>query len=250
MVAHVWRPGRGGNAPRAADQREGPTDGMRVICRKDLREFKRQLQAVQEGSKRDGADILNRTLRNVAFRAAQITEFAEPGKIQAELYRDKILLKMATAYVRKKAGATKVDRYGNTKLSKRGRALKHGRVTRRAIAAAANKLLRVRISRSKAVRAGWIPAIKAMGGSVRGDNGRIRSGGSASKGTARKATPRNLSGEIANALVTKNSKRKRTPVEQIRQATYALQEAVRVVTVDLETKARQQINRTLRRNSD
>lgn len=214
----------------------------------NIKEFNRAIQAVGQATKKDGADIVNRALRNVAFRAMQFTESAEPGKIQAELYRDNIALKMAAAHLAKKVGTTKVDRLGNTKLTRGGRAQKHGRVTRQQIAAYATRIIKRAINSARAIKAGWIPAVKSTGGSVRSE--KQKASGSASKGFAVKATLSRMKGEIVNALVTRDHGRKKTDVSRISQAQAGLNRAVAFVTQDMMNYAKSKIEARLRKHSD
>ena len=158
----------------------------------------------------------------------QFSEYADPGLIQAQLYRDKILLKLATL-----------------------RARANGKVTRAAIAREATKILKKRIAGSRAIRAGWIPSIKALGGSIRG-GGKLRAGSSASKGSATKATISKLSGIIRNALVTRSAATGHPiPVENIQKAQDALNKAIVFVASDRENYVRRKmIEKTLRKHSD
>lgn len=215
----------------------------------DLRDFKSALKAVHKNSRHEFSVIVNKALKDVAFRAMQHSKFAEPGFIQAQLYRDNILLKMATRSLTGRRGKVKLDRFGGEKLTKRGRAQRFTRrVTRAQIAAKAAKILRARIRASKAVRAGWIPAVRAFGGAPRGA-GPLRPG-TAAKGYAIKANMRQLAGEIANTLVTRNHAGRKTPVENIAMARVALARAVDSVTRDREQFAQRRVESMLRRHSD
>lgn len=213
-------------------------------------EFEASLRAVGQGVKRPFSEIVNKALKDVGFRAMQFSEFADPGKIEAELRRNQLALRIASKKLSGRRGKQKVDRFGNTKLTKGGRAQKFGRVTRVQIGRYAAKLIRRRKAGSKAVRAGWIPAVRAFGGTIRAGNAQLRPGRSTAKGYAKKATPAKLNGEIANALITRNYAGKKTNVEQIAMAQRALDQAVQYVTMDRNQHAQERVERELRKHSD
>ena len=215
----------------------------------NLPAFIAQIKRAGAVSKKPFAAIVNRALKNVAFRAMQFTAYAEPGMIQAELYRDGLALKLAARKLSRRAGRQVVDRYGNTKVNKRGKAVRYGGATQAQIRAEATKIIQRRIASSRASRAGWIPAVRGHGGSVRGE--KLRPGSSASKGSATKATVSRLSGVIRNALVTRNWEGKRTSVENIPEARAGLEKAIRFVTADMGShREKKEIERALQTVSD
>jgi len=111
------------------------------------------------------------------------------------------------------------------------------------------KILKRRKSGIGALRAGWIPAIQALGGSYRG--AKLRAG-SASKGTAKKATINNLVGTIKNTVITKNYKGEEQGVGSINIAVDALGKAIRFVINDRQTylDRKRGIVKVLKANSD
>lgn len=193
----------------------------------NIKRFTASLRGVARAVKKPEAEIVNKALKDVGFRAMQFTPFAEPGRIQAELYRDNILIRMAVARLKKK-----------------------GKFTKRQVASEATRILKRRIASSRAARAGWIPGLKALGASVRG--AKLRSGGSASRGSAQKATINRLSGVIRNALVTHSAATgAATSVENIPQAVHALNRAIAFVASDREDYARRKlIEKELKKHSD
>ncbi len=221
---------------------------MSVNSQSNIREFQAGIRAIMMATKRTEAEVVNRALKNVAFRAMQYTPHAEPGMIQAELYRDNILIKMATSWLKKKEGAPITGRGGRVKTTKSGKIRVHGGITRAKIAAAAARLLRIRLSRVRAIRAGWIPAVKAFGGTIRGAS--RKSGGSAQDGIGVPATPSRLYGFIQNSLVTHNSKGAKTDVSSIPEAVNALNDAIATVAQENINYARKNIEDLQRRYSD
>lgn len=218
----------------------------------NIRQFIQTVQAVGKDSKKPFAEIVNKALKNVGFRAMQFTPYADPGQIQAELYHDDMLLKIATSILKGNAGREIIDKHGNSKLTKGGRARRYRKkVTRQQIAALASKLLRIRIAGSRAARAGWIPAVRSFGGSVRGD-AKQRPGTTTANGGGTRANPGKLSGRIWNALITRSRKtRSKVPVERIIGAVSALDKAVKYVTADMRSHAEKRgVEAVLRKYSD
>jgi hypothetical protein len=204
----------------------------------DLSIFNKGLAAIRQATKRDGAEIVNRALKNVAFRAAEYTPFRSPADIQQELLDNKTALRIVTSRLRKTIGTTRITRRGKTRVV--------SRITRKQIGAAVTKLIAKRKAGSRASRAGWFPAVKAFGGSIRG--GKLKPGGAASRGYGRRATPEKLIGEIANAYygILKG------PAQSANAAVMrsALQRAVNTVGRENIAYAKKKIEATLRRHSD
>jgi hypothetical protein len=217
----------------------------------NVKAFVAALQRVEKATKKPAANIVNGALKDVAFRAMSFTPYADPGKIQAELYRDKILIKLAVQRLVRRSGKAIIDRRGNSVLTARGRQKRYSsQITPAAIGREATKILKRRINSSRAARAGWIPSVRAFGGSIRG-GGKLKAGSSASKGGATKATVSRLKGVIRNALMTRNHNGKRTSVENISEAVQALEKAVAFVTADKNSYARsKEMRAVLRKASD
>jgi hypothetical protein len=204
---------------------------------RNLNEFKAAIANIVRETKKAEAEVVNRALKNVAFRAMSLTDYAPPARIQAQLYNKKYALKLAVIALRKKVGQP-VTRKGQPVIYKRtGKTKVHGPLTRKAIGLKAKAIIGTRRGHARAIRAGWIPAVLALGGEIRG-GAKLTSGGSASKGRAFKATPSKLHGSIVNALVTKNHRGAKTDVKQIEQAQRGLQAAVQTVTSENENYAR------------
>jgi hypothetical protein len=209
------------------------------------------LHAVMRETKKAEVDIVNKALKDVGFKSMQYTKFADPGLIQAQLYRDDILIKMAARRVAKRAGTVKLNRFGTSRLTKTGKESKFGRATRSAIKVEAGKMLRRAVKSSKALRAGWIRGLHRIGAQVRGA-GKLNPSGSASRGTGEKATINRLVGFIENALVTRaRATGRSTRVENIGEAVKALNRAIREVSSDREDYARKKmIDNVLKKHSD
>lgn len=231
--------------------------------RSDLSSFKKSIRAVAgvKGIKGDGADIINRALKDVAFRAMQFTTFATPTDVAADLYRNDIGVKIVAKALAKKRGKARLSKQfsrgfkkGKTKTLKKGSWQK---MVSRELKAKIKR--RSGPGRAKFRRAGWIPAVLAMGGAIRGGQdstvgggGRaaadLKAGGAASRGYADAATPQKLRGTIANvaydSMKGKNGARSRKDMDE------ALSKAVRFVARDREQYAQRKIEQTLRKNSD
>jgi len=197
----------------------------------DLSKFRAALVAVKNQTKKPEADIVNRAMRDVAFRSASFTPKATASSVNSALggKSGRVLAGLAAMACNKK--------YGEKKWS---------RVQPKEMMA---KILKRRKSGIGALRAGWIPAIQALGGSYRGAK---LASGSASKGTAKKATINNLVGVIKNAVFTRNNKGEKTGVGNIAVASDALGKAIRFVVNDRQTylDRKRGIVKVLKANSD
>jgi hypothetical protein len=197
----------------------------------DLSKFRAALVAVKNQTKKPEADIVNRAMRDVAFRSASFTPKATASSVRAALTNQNVslLASLAAIACNKKFGVKKWTRVQHKEMM--------GRVLTR------------RKAGLGALRAGWIPAIQALGGSYRG--AKLRAG-SASKGTAKKATINNLFGTIKNTVITKNYKGEEQGVGSINIAVDALGKAIRFVINDRQTylDRKRGIVKVLKANSD
>ncbi len=183
----------------------------------DLRDFESALKRYEEATGKDSADVLNHAARNVAFRAASFTPKAKATKITKVLNRK-------VEYTDPHTGRTHQTwlKYplANAKLKARGIPPVNGAQ----MAAAANKLLRRQLATAGYGRAGWIPAIIALGGNYRG--AKLRPSGLAAEGFASKARPSSLEAVIVNCARGVGT-----------FGAPALQEAVNFVAADLTSYA-------------
>ena len=197
----------------------------------DLSKFRAALVAVKNQTKKPEADIVNRAMRDVAFRSASFTPKAKAGDIRtaSKLSNGTLLARVAAINCNKKYGVKKWKRVMHLDMMK--------------------SIFRKRIFGIGALRAGWIPAIKALGGNYRGAK---LGTGSASKGTAKKATISNLVGTIKNVVFTRNYKGEMMGVGSINVAVDALGKAVRFVTNDRQSylDRKRKITNVLKANSD
>lgn len=215
----------------------------------DFSRLKRANIAIERATGRAAADIVNRSLKNVAYRAAEYTPKADPVKIEASLRKDKLGLRIVTKRLKAAAGGVMVDWNGNTMLTKSGRARKQGRVTRKMIALRTRQLVARRKKVRGYLRAGWFPAIVALGGTIRG-KGDLRAGVPlASLGSATPATQAKTFGQIVNRVYAKIGKgRKRSRAFGATQAAMesALLRAVAKVRRENEAYARKKTREAIR----
>jgi hypothetical protein len=197
----------------------------------DLSKFRAALVAVKNQTKKPEADIVNRAMRDVAFRSASFTPKATASSVNSALggKTGRVLAGLAAVACNKKYGVKKWSRVEHKEMMA--------------------KILKRRKSGIGALRAGWIPAIQALGGSYRGAK---LGSGSAAKGTAKKATINNLVGVIKNAVFTRNYKGEKTGVGNIAVASDALGKAIRFVVNDRQTylDRKRGIAKVLKANSD
>ena len=180
----------------------------------DMARFTAALRRVKAQSRRSEAEIVNKALKDVGFRAAQFTPKTTAAQIRGELLSGNLLPRLAAASLKKR----------------------QGKFTRAEHKEEMQKILRRRTSGVNALRAGWIPAIQRFGGNFRG--ARLKPGGSASRGTGRPATIGQLSGFIRNSVRTHNHAGRAFGPGEIAVAVTALQRAILHVSNDREVLAR------------
>lgn len=188
----------------------------------DISRFQRSLREVRRVSKRSEAEIVNKALKDVAFRSASFTPKSNAAKIRGELQQNKLAIRLAVATLKKR----------------------RGKFNSNDVKDMAARIVKARTSHVSALRAGWIPAIQKLGGNYRG--AKLSQSGTAADGTASKATIWRLSGFIRNSIVTKNSKG-RTSAGNITVLKQGLAKAIDFVTNDRETYAATKMRAALRR---
>lgn len=197
----------------------------------DLAEFRQALQNVKAAAKKEGVVIVNGALKDVAFRAASFTPKADPAQIETSLLNDQIALKMVTKRLREQSGN-----------------IGGKRVTLKLISLRARQFIARRKKVVGYARAGWFPAVRAFGGTIRGTGGARVISPPAKLGTASLATSEKLWGEIVNYVFDK-MKGKAAGHGRAMMET-ALQEAVRFVTKDKNEYAQRKIDAILQAHSD
>ena len=194
----------------------------------DLTKFRAALANVALASKKPEAEIINKALKDVAFRSAQFTPKTTAAKVRSSLPKE-MLFRMAAKHLKEK----------------------QGKYTKAELRATAAKIAKRRRSGIGGVRAGWIPAILALGGTYRG--AQSNPSGSAAKGTAHKAKGSQMSGLIRNAVVTTQfSTRTNTGAGNIPFAVDALRQAIVFVTNDRNAYAERKagVSKVLSKYSD
>jgi hypothetical protein len=194
----------------------------------DLSKFRAALANVALASKKPHAEVVNKALKDVAFRSAQFTKKTTAAKIRAGLPKE-LVMRLAAASLKKK----------------------QGKFTKEELKAAAARILKRRRSGIGGVRAGWIPAILALGGKYRG--AKAKPGGSAAKGLAKKAGAFRMAGLIRNAVVTRQfAKNTETGAGNIPFAVAALRKAIVFVTNDRQAYAERKagVGKVLKKYSD
>jgi len=194
----------------------------------DLTKFRAALANVALASKKPEAEIINKALKDVAFRSAQFTPKTTPAKVGSSLPKE-MLFRMAAKHLKEK----------------------QGKYTKAELRATAARIAKRRRSGIGGVRAGWIPAILALGGTYRG--AKEKPGGSAKKGTAKKAGAFRMAGLIRNSVITTQfAKRTNTGAGNIDFAVAALRKAIVFVTNDRQAYADRKagVGKVLRKYSD
>jgi hypothetical protein len=194
----------------------------------DLTKFRAALANVALASKKPEAEIINKALKDVAFRSAQFTPKTTPAKVRSSLPKE-ILFRIAAKHLSEK----------------------QGKYTKEELRATAARIAKRRRSGIGGVRAGWIPAIMALGGTYRG--AKAKPGGSAKKGTAKKAGLFRMAGLIRNSVITTQfATRTNTGAGNIQFAVDALRKAIVFVTNDRQAYANRKagVGKVLRKYSD
>lgn len=194
----------------------------------DLTKFRAALANVALASKKPEAEIVNKALKDVAFRSAQFTPKTTSAKVRSSLPKE-ILFRIAAKHLSEKKG----------------------KYTKEELRTTAARIAKRRRSGIGGVRAGWIPAIMALGGTYRG--AKAKPGGSAAKGTAKKAGLFRMAGLIRNSVVTTQfAKRTNTGAGNIGFAVNALRKAIVFVTNDRQAYAERKagVGKVLRKYSD
>lgn len=201
---------------------------MNVSMTSDLSRFRTALANVALASKKPHADIVNKALKDTAFRSAQFTPKTTAAKVRSGLPKE-MLFRMAAKHLKEK----------------------QGKYTKAELRTTAAKIAKRRRSGIGGVRAGWIPAILALGGTYRG--AQSNPSGSAAKGTAQKAKESQMAGLIRNAVVTTQfSTRTNTGAGNIPFAVDALRQAIVFVTNDRNAYAERKagVSKVLSKYSD
>lgn len=210
---------------------------MRLKSWKDDK-FNRAIAQYQVATKKDMAEVLNRALRNVGFRAAQYTPKESAADIEAGLRKDKIALKIATKQLKGRVGKSYTTRKGKTRTFKR--------VTRAQIGRKARSLITKRKRRRGFLRAGWIAAMIAAGIEGVRKTDTLRDGKS-KIGSGKKATPSKLRAYLGNKvwgrLDGKNRGRARSTMKN------ALKKAMRFVADDMIQHANKEMKQTAKKFS-
>jgi len=196
----------------------------------DMTAFKQSITNVIKHSKKPEAEIVNKALKDIAFRSAQFTPKANKSKVMRDI-----------------GGTGKSGKLWAIASIRANRKYGKGRWNAAQRKEIADKLKTTSAQGIGALRAGWAPAIIALGGKFRGT---VRANGSVSKGTAVKATEQRLDGMISNAAVTVDKDGNPFPAENIALAKAALARAVDFVTKDRNEYAMRKMNQLLKKYSD
>lgn len=192
---------------------------IKLVNQRQLSQALRQYARV---SKKTEVEIVNKTLKDVAFRAAQFTAPADPQKIDADLRRNDLGLKLAAKEL-KAAGEP---------------------ITKTSLARRAREIARRRKGKRFYQRAGWLSALLLMGFPIRGRG--VKSPPSV-LGGVKKATMTRPVGEILNRVFGEMS----GPAagRSMAKMVTALNAAVRFVTRDRLQYAERKLKQALRKYS-
>lgn len=175
----------------------------------DVRQFHRALKEYGEATGKDGAEVLNRAGRNVAYRAAQFTPIAPVARIKRAIMADPHLRYALTSIALKKRGV--------------------GVLKSPQFAKEVEALVGRRLASSRYLRSAWRAAVEKMGGTFRGSKKFKGAGGGATP-----ATLHSLLTELVAQVSEPDSKRARSAEDVLIKP---LQEALDFVAKDMENFA-------------
>lgn len=154
-----------------------------MIKLKNEAQLRAALRDYLKVTKKTETEIVNKTLKDVAFRAASATPKTSAPRIRRDLSKPGLLAALAARWLRKK----------------------QGKFTEADLAEAMRKISVARLRHKGAIRVGWFPAIIKLGGHIRGSRDTAFSHlGSAGQGGAKKATISKMTGEVWNAIFTRS----------------------------------------------
>lgn len=178
-----------------------------ITIKSDIPRFVRAIRNKIKVVKKTEADVINKALKDVAYRAAQFTPKSSVAKINS--ISTLILAKLAARYLKGKQGTYTKQQLQDYML----------------------KIMKARRQRIAALRVGWATAIEAFGGKFRGG---VKKGSStASAAYVLKANSQTLSGLIMNTIETHSANGVHGAGE-IDVAIQALDRAIEFVTEDIE----------------
>jgi hypothetical protein len=186
----------------------------------NISEFVGALRAYKIASQKDGADVLNHAIRNVAYRAAEFTPVASVAKIRSSLMADPHLRYALTSIALKKRGV--------------------GMLKSPEFAKEVERFVSRRVSSARYLRAAYAEAIIRLGGTFKGSRFKGASG------FANPATVGRLIAEIV-AITSQPDAGHAQSAEDI--GIKALQKAVDFVANDMLVYAKRKMEETAREHS-
>lgn len=190
----------------------------------DRKAFATAICKVVVVTKKAEADVVNKALKDVAFRAASFTPKSSMAKIRASFTKQSLA------------------KYAVRTLKAKGEP-----VTRKSVKQMMRAIIKRKNSSIGALRAGWIPAIEALGGTYRG--AKKKPGGSAAQGKAIRAIPARLQGMIENTIMT-TSRDGRHSADEIAVSIAGLERGIEFVRQDREGYAQRKLEQALAKASD
>ncbi len=163
-------------------------------------------------TKKTEAQVINKVALNIAYRAGSFVPKVTAGQVTANLRAGNLLPKLASLACNRKYGK--------------------GGWTKQQHLEAMEGILKKRRRGVNAIRAGWAPAIQALGGTFRG--AKLLPGSTASEGYGIRALPEYLQATLVNTVVTDVHRVNPMGAGEIPAAVRALERAVEFVTDDME----------------
>lgn len=203
------------------------------------KQFDDAIELYKEATKKDMADVLNRALRNVGYRAAEFTPKKDKHVIEAELWSDKIGLKFITKKLR--------ARIGQTFKTAKGKLRTVRRVTRKQIALQTRQFIARRMKRTGFLRAGWVAALVKAGIKTSGLKGAIIADSKSSLGSGQQATPKKLYARLGNGVWGRLNGKSAATIRGVMQG--ALRRAMSYVAKDMTDYAKERLGKTARKYS-
>jgi hypothetical protein len=197
--------------------------GVKLI---NLRELNSSLRVYMQVTSRTEAEVLNKTIKDVGFRAAQFTKKVTPEEIERDLRRDQIGIKLAVKQMRK-TGET---------------------ITRARVAQRARQLFARKKKRRGFARSGWLAALLSLGFAVRGARVSDIQSNLTALGGGKLANAGRLIGLLENRVYGRIAALGRPAAQRtMRMMENALQAAVNFVARDRRQYAEKKLTEKLQR---
>lgn len=197
---------------------------MGIETKIDVSRFVLALRSYRAATKKDGAEVLNRAARNIAYRTASFTPKASKAAIRSQLFKDPHLRYALTSLALKRIGGKTLTKNQIKYNPLNKLAQTKGLLGKGEFQKAVDAFVARRMSSAAYLRAAYAEAVTQLGGTFKGARFKGASG------FANKATVSKLVAEIVG-IVSEPDQAHATSAEKI--GLKAVQEAINFVSEDM-----------------